>query len=509
MKKYFYMAVATIAALSSCDKNSDIIGGGNDFTMDAPVFTATIEGNDATKTTLVDGSATGKKMVNWSNGDQISINGSLYSTTSTTSTASFNLVDGQTAAVADAQSKYKAVYPASLFDNGTLTLPASYTYEEGKFNMPMYAESSDNNLSFKNICGVIALTIPRAQLGSVTKISITSRLYDNRMNGAFTVNSSTYDVEFSASASTTDDKTVSLVMSSPKVISSSETFYIPIPAATYGGFYIKVYSGISYLQMEISKSVTIQRNKLYALTFSNNYEAANANGHQYVDLGLSVKWSTMNFGATSVNGEGDYYQWAATSTLYKAGHATDWTTNKDEYADSYNAKTWGYDFRNTPYQVNLGADQWKYTSWKKYYGINNSYQSSSASPEDLLKTVLDESDDVVYKNWGYAWRIPSKEEFQELINNCDLTVDYDECNIKLTSKVSGFEDKYITLPYNVHYWANFEYKEYGGVKSGICWTNTVYLSDPMFACTFYYAPNSKSVGTAWRYFGLPIRPVRP
>ena len=33
------------------------------------------------------------------------------------------------------------------------------------------------------------------------------------------------------------------------------------------------------------------------------------NGHEYVDLGLSVKWATMNVGASAPQESGDYYAW--------------------------------------------------------------------------------------------------------------------------------------------------------------------------------------------------------
>ena len=40
----------------------------------------------------------------------------------------------------------------------------------------------------------------------------------------------------------------------------------------------------------------------------------NANGHEYVDLGLSVKWATCNVGATSPEDYGDYFAWGETET---------------------------------------------------------------------------------------------------------------------------------------------------------------------------------------------------
>ena len=38
------------------------------------------------------------------------------------------------------------------------------------------------------------------------------------------------------------------------------------------------------------------------------------NGHEWVDLGLSVKWATCNIGASSPEGYGNYYAWGETST---------------------------------------------------------------------------------------------------------------------------------------------------------------------------------------------------
>ena len=38
------------------------------------------------------------------------------------------------------------------------------------------------------------------------------------------------------------------------------------------------------------------------------------NGHEYVDLGLSVTWATCNVGATSPEDYGGYYAWGETNT---------------------------------------------------------------------------------------------------------------------------------------------------------------------------------------------------
>lgn len=40
-------------------------------------------------------------------------------------------------------------------------------------------------------------------------------------------------------------------------------------------------------------------------------QTGKANGYEWVDLGLSVKWATTNLGASSTKGYGDFYEWGA------------------------------------------------------------------------------------------------------------------------------------------------------------------------------------------------------
>ena len=44
------------------------------------------------------------------------------------------------------------------------------------------------------------------------------------------------------------------------------------------------------------------------ITFTTD-ERLTESGHEYVDMGLSVKWATMNVGATVVEEGGDYFAW--------------------------------------------------------------------------------------------------------------------------------------------------------------------------------------------------------
>ena len=92
------------------------------------------------------------------------------------------------------------------------------------------------------------------------------------------------------------------------------------------------------------------------------------NGHEWVDLGLSVKWATCNVGASSPSNYGNYYAWGETKT-------------KSEYTVD-NSSTYG---------INIG-------------------DISGDSRYDAARA-----------NWGGTWRLPTEAEMEELMDKCTWT----------------------------------------------------------------------------------------
>lgn len=97
--------------------------------------------------------------------------------------------------------------------------------------------------------------------------------------------------------------------------------------------------------------------------------------HEYVDLGLpsGTLWATCNVGAENPEDCGDYFAWGETDP-------------KDSY------------------------------DWNNYkYGdcVDGFYKLSKYYADDSL-TVLEPCDDAVRANWGEGWRMPTKEEYDEL-----------------------------------------------------------------------------------------------
>ena len=288
MKKYFFMAVAAIAALSSCTSDNDFEQ--NQTGKQALVFTATMEGSEATRATFDNTD----KCAAWEAGDQISINGKKYSAQDAGTTTTFKAdAEGATGET------FNAYFPADLYDGTTATLPTTQTYKDGKFNMPMYASSTTTELEFKNLCAVLAIKIsPEGDGKTVKSIKVAS---DKKMNGTFTV--------IDNKAVLGDDGTNAVVLKSYEAVrikaDESKVFYIAIPAQEYQ--YLNIFlsaDGKTYTQAMATKKAgglgLIARSKIFNIDYKKNATKM-WEGNLFV--------ADCNLGATSLTGLGGFYWW--------------------------------------------------------------------------------------------------------------------------------------------------------------------------------------------------------
>jgi hypothetical protein len=126
------------------------------------------------------------------------------------------------------------------------------------------------------------------------------------------------------------------------------------------------------------------------------------------------------------------------------------------------------------------------------------------------KTELDLEDDAAYVNWGAAWRMPSVEQLEELINSNYTTTEWTTQNgvngRKITSKTN---DNSIFLPA-----AGFRIDSSLNVDGSIVyyWSRTLYSDSPNVSPNDAWFLNFDSshidVHSADRYAGLSVRPVR-
>ena len=111
----------------------------------------------------------------------------------------------------------------------------------------------------------------------------------------------------------------------------------------------------------------------------NNSYTGTVQGHEYVDLGLSVKWATCNVGASKSTDAGIYYCWGMT-----AGTTT---------------------------PTSVGWEQLRYR-YEALYDMNEDHCKNIGS--DIKATKYD----AAYKNWGDKWRMPTEAEWKELKEKC-------------------------------------------------------------------------------------------
>ena len=193
------------------------------------------------------------------------------------------------------------------------------------------------------------------------------------------------------------------------------------------------------------------------------------NGHEYVDLGLSVKWATCNVGASKPEEYGDYFAWGETQP--KSNY--DWSTYK-YYNGSYNTLT-------------------KYNNSSSYGTVDN-------------KTTLDLSDDAARANWGGSWRMPTKAEQDELREQCTWTwtTQNGVNGYKVTSKKSGYTNKSIFLPA-----AGYRYDSSlsGAGSSGYYWSSSLYTVSPDGAYGLSFNSGYVDWYNSYRYVGFTVRPV--
>ncbi len=203
-----------------------------------------------------------------------------------------------------------------------------------------------------------------------------------------------------------------------------------------------------------------------------DYDICPDKNHPHIiDLGLpsGTKWSCCNVGANSPDEYGSYFAWGETSP-------------KDSY-DWSNYKWCNGDFHMlTKYCIESG------------YGPYGPFD---------YKNVLDLTDDAAYVNCGSMWRMPSREQQDELRS---------ECNWQWTSMngVNGYlvsskrSDASLFLPAAGRYFEDLLYYDGSYVHY---WSRTLDVEDPSRAYYLGFDSSNVGWGNGSRDYGQSVRAV--
>ncbi len=199
-------------------------------------------------------------------------------------------------------------------------------------------------------------------------------------------------------------------------------------------------------------------------------ETPDYNGHEYVDLGLSVKWATCNIGANSPEEAGDYFAWGEVEPK----EYYDWSTYKH--------------CEGSEYALTKYCDD---SSYGKDGFVDN-------------KIVLDPEDDAAHVNWGGSWRMPTNEEVVELIEKCELV--WITLNGINGYKVIGPNHNSIFLPTGGNINGDIVHFE-----EEVCsyWTNSFAVNTPYFADDVSFYSDCVLRNGNFKNEGQLVRPVCP
>lgn len=211
-----------------------------------------------------------------------------------------------------------------------------------------------------------------------------------------------------------------------------------------------------------------------------------------VDLGLTsgLLWAKCNMGTTKPTEPGDYYAWGETST------------KKKYYSDNY-----------------------KHFKIKEYLNILKYNEKDG-------KEVLELEDDAANAYLGVGYRIPTKEDWEELLEDCEWEavtttlpeiVDPSQKKVIARWKVTGPSGNSIVLPttsgfkadgwgvqpdYDIYYTTANLYPPADELSDEYKYRKAVALTWPMFAKeTLSECIEELSFKSIFRDFGVVVRPV--
>ena len=213
------------------------------------------------------------------------------------------------------------------------------------------------------------------------------------------------------------------------------------------------------------------------------------NWHEYVTI-KGVKWATMNVGAAQPSDAGLYFAWGDVEGQVAEGSAFSkgflWTNCPFTNGGDFNAAT----------SKNI---------FTKYVSEGKEVYSSVGTADG--KITLDFADDAANANWGGAWRMPTRDEYNGLKSlliqgsyNSGWNYGYGEDNNTVFLPNAGYG--YNTGLNNMGSYAHY-------------WSSSLNRSNPSGAYCLYagpaggdgYAPGGVTIASHNRYCGQSVRAI--
>lgn len=240
------------------------------------------------------------------------------------------------------------------------------------------AKSTGLNLSFFNACSWFRFSLMKEGVKYVTLKGNNSE----DVAGKFRIS---MDNNGRPTAPEVIEGVKSIILTPPngEAFEVGQMYYITLlPQVFNNGFTVSFETDTELGSRSITSKATFLRSKYNTgVEFDKVIEWTYVGGVKAVDLGLSVKWASVNLGANSPEETGDFLAWGELEPKLNY----DWST----------------------YKWCMGTEKSliKYNSSNTYGVVDN-------------KTAYDSSDDAASVRLGDYWRTPTSVEVKELIDGC-------------------------------------------------------------------------------------------
>ena len=256
---------------------------------------------------------------------------------------------------------------------------------------------------------------------------------------------------------------------------------------------------------DVAQTISLPRIKANA--FYGGYNGISV-GLEYVDLGLSSgrKWAACNVGSCTHEGFGTFFAWAETDpkSTY-CWHSYKYAFNPKYYPENPSSAAIPNSDDSLHHEPgsnglpNLGF--FKYNTKKAYFayeggavtGPNGVVEGPDGVSSIYVPTYDDSNlpiDDAAYVNWGEDWRIPTAQEWRELLNETTKTreVVNGVGGVRFTGTAEGYTDKSIFLPFAGVYGGPMHsfYYGCGNQPHGEYWSNEIDSDKPYQAYILYF-----------------------
>ena len=286
-----------------------------------------------------------------------------------------------------AESFWNTYITDNITENDLVSGTDSYTYNNLKANAEYvaFAAYCQNNGQLKSSIFTKVINLSEYGTGSKPETVYISTNVALTPNDCYNLSATCYD----ANGERLEDATVSWKSSNTSVATIDQN-----------GKVTAIKAGQSTITATATQGIA---NDVCTVYVVNDFNAP-------VDMGLSIRWSQCNIGASAPHERGRYYYWGGMAS--RSTYQWNWSEVP------FNHRSSGYDL-----------------SFFK----------------DIMETVIDEKNNLLLYNdtahltMGGNWRMPTKEEYDELVQNC--TIEKIELNdtqgIMFKSKKTGYTNKWL------------------------------------------------------------------